>query len=112
MDVHDATGRRVGTVERVYLGGADEETIARGGGPATAADPSGLGPAFMDDRARALAPDRVPETLRARLLRHGVIRIDGAGLLAADRDVAADQVEHVAPDGVHLRVRWGRLPAA
>jgi hypothetical protein len=112
MDVYDATGRRVGSVERVYLGGADEEALARGGGPATADDPAEFEHSFLHDVARAFAPDDLPETLRARLLRHGFIRVDAAGLFAADRYVTADQVDRADTDGVHLRSDWQGLSAA
>jgi hypothetical protein len=112
MDVYDATGSRVGSVERVYLGGADERTIERGGGPATAEDPSQFEHSFLHDLARAFAPDELPETLRARLLRHGFIRIDAAGLFAADRYVTPSQVDHVDANGVHLRSDWKGVSAA
>jgi hypothetical protein len=112
MDVYDQRGDRLGTVERVYLGEASEEAIASGRGPATAPDPDWRDHSFVDDLVQAFAPDPVPEVVRARLLQHGFIRVDAAGIFAKDRYVTPDQIARVEPDGVHLRIGRDRLMAA
>jgi hypothetical protein len=112
MAVFDDRGDLIGRVERVYLGAASTEAIESGRGPATAEDPEELGHTWLDDIARGLASDEIPATLRARLLQHGYMRLDAAGLFASDRYVMPDQVARVAEDGVHLRVGRDRLIAA
>jgi hypothetical protein len=42
--------------------------------------------------------------MRARLLRHGFIRIDTSGLFAADRYAMPEQLASVSNDRVTLRV--------
>ena len=112
MKVFDPAGRQVGTVEHVYLGSADERSIAQGTGPATVEDPHQGDHSFLDDLGRAFARDELPETLRARLLLQGFIRVDGAGLLATDRYLTPSQIARVGTDEVRLKVDWKRLPAA
>jgi hypothetical protein len=109
MRVYDDRGDRVGTVDRVFLGSASEQAIEQGTGPATVPDPDH---SFLEDVARVFDPDDLPKTVRERLLLHGFIRIDAAGLFAADRYVTPEQIARVSGDGVHLRVGRDRLLAA
>src|SRR5436190_22708066 len=95
MDVYDVNDKKVGKVENLYMGEASEETLERGEGPATARDPNKTGDTLFEDLAEVFAPDNLPEVLRARLLREGFIRVDGAGLFAADRYVTPDQIASV-----------------
>ncbi len=112
MAVFDDRGERIGRVDRVYLGAASEHELEAGGGPATAEDPGRFEHSLVGDLARVFAPDTPPEPLRARLLRHGFLRVEGAGLLAADRYVLPDQIAGMSEDAVRLRVGRDRLAAA
>lgn len=103
MAVYDAIGDRLGTVERIYLGDAEAASPARDAGGT---------PGFPDDVARIFSPDRLPGTLRARLLSHGFLRLDSAGLFAADRYVTPDQIAGVTGEEVRLRVTRDQLIAA
>ena len=110
MTVYDRTGNNIGTVEYVYLGAVSEEADKRGEGPATIAAPGQAGGSLLDDFAKAIIPsDQVPEALRARLLRHGFIRIDSAGLFAADRYVLPGQIESVSGNRITLCVTHDEL---
>jgi hypothetical protein len=110
MTVYDRAGEKLGTVERVYLGEVSNEVDKRGGGPVTAPSPGGGESSLIEDVATAIFPsDHVPETLRQRLLRHGFLRIDSTGLLAADRYVMSDQIADVSGDRVTLRVTRDEL---
>ena len=104
-DVYDHENRKIGTVERVYLGGVDEEADALGRGPMTegAAPSEGVthwlfNPAnvFEDD-------DDLPEVARSRLLRSGFIKID-TGILSRDLYASPDQIASAAGEGVILNV--------
>ena len=94
MTVYDGANQTIGTVRQVYLGG--EPGALTTTGPATAPH------SFVDDIARALAPPAVPEVVRERLLHEGFIRIDTAGLFAADRYAFASQIREVSEAGVTL----------
>jgi hypothetical protein len=109
MEVYDANNKMVGTVEDVYLGGSSDEALARGEGPATMRDPDLAGDSLFEDIAEVFAPDDLPEVLRARLLREGFIRIDGAGLFAADRYVTPSQIASVSGDRVMLKATRDQL---
>jgi hypothetical protein len=103
MPVFDRTRHKIGTVECVYLGAVSEEASQHSGGAATAASPGGSESSLIEDFAKAIAPqNRLPETLRERLLRQGFIRIDSTGLFVADRYVMPDQIESVSGDRVVL----------
>lgn len=110
MAVYDRTDVRLGTVGRVYLGTASEQALDRGGGPATAPDPRAGQSAFPDDVVAGIfGPEAMPEEVRERLIRHGFIKIDGAGLFASDRYAMPEHVEGVAGDRVRLRVAASQL---
>ena len=110
MTVYDRTGNNIGTVEYVYLGAVSEEADRRGEGPATTATPSRADSSLIDDLAKAIIPsDQVSEALRERLLRHGFIRIDSAGLFAADRYVLPGQIASVSGNRINLCVTHDEL---
>ena len=109
MEVYDRNNTKVGKVESLYMGEASEETLERGEGPATASDPNQNRDDLFEDIARVFAPDNIPDVLRARLLREGFIRVDGAGLFAADRYVTPDQIAGVSGDHVQLKVTRDQL---
>jgi hypothetical protein len=110
MTVYDSAGEKIGTVERIYFGEVSQEADERGGGPETATSPDRGESWLIEDVAKAIfVGDRVPEPLRQRLLRHGFIRIDSAGLFAADRYVTPGQIADVSDDRVTLRVTRDQL---
>lgn len=107
MPVHDSTGDKIGTVDLVQYG-ADED---RGRGAAEPGDISDRADnSFVDDIANAFTSDGLPEAVRSRLLQDGFIRIDAAGLFAADRYVLSDQIADVSGGRVTLRVSRDELP--
>ena len=59
--------------------------------------------------AAALGADQLPEVLRDRLLREGYIRLDTAGLFAADRYILPDQIASTSADAVVLNVSKDQL---
>ena len=110
MDVYDMGGDKIGTVEYVQFG--DEDPTKPGAETQTGTSYEARGDTFVDDIAEALAPsDRLPETIRARMRRHGFVRID-TGLLSKDRIFMLDQVASINDDGVRLRVSRDELVEA
>ena len=109
MDVFDADGDKIGEVDMVRLG--DPEAVTTAGQEAPAgADNSGL----IGDVARVFGAHdepRVAESLRARMIHDGFIRIDG-GFLGKTRYAIADQVARVEADGVRLSVTKDELATA
>lgn len=104
MTVYDRENDKVGAVRSVHLGAVSAEDDKRGMGSATTTAEETAGSSLLEDFARAFAPDTVPEPVRARLLRHGFIRIDTTGLFAADRYAMPEQIASVSDDRVTLRV--------
>ena len=98
MTVYDRENDKVGAVRSVHLGAVSAEDDKRGLGSATTAAEETAGSSLLEDFARVFAPDT------ARLLRHGFIRIDTAGLFAADRYAMPEQIASVSDDRVTLRV--------
>ena len=103
MTVCDPSGAEIGTVEFVHL--SDEEPSTPSSQPVTAS-PSAQEQrhSLVDFLADAFRTDEVPEPLRARLLRHGFMRVDAAGLFSTDRYVMPDQIASVSGDQVTLAV--------
>lgn len=104
MTVYDRQGDKLGTVRSVHFGAVSIEDDERGLGPATTSAEETAGSSLLEDFARTFAPDQLPEPVRARLLRHGFIRVDTTGLFAADRYVMPEQIASVSSDRVALRV--------
>lgn len=107
MDVLDADGERIGKVRELFFGTSSSSALSHGTGAVTTTGVD-LDPArddFVDILANALVgPERIPDTLRARLRREGFVQIDSAGLFAADRFAMPDQIRRV-DDRVHLNVK-------
>ena len=59
---------------------------------------------LAENIAEAFGADELPEVLRERLLREGYIRLDTAGLFAADRYILPDQIASTTADAVILNV--------
>lgn len=104
MTVYDRDGHRIGTVRRVHLGAVRAQDDERGLGPATVSAGDTSEGSLLEDFARVFAPEPIPEPVRARLLRHGFVRIDATGLFAADRYALPEQIASVSGDHVTLGV--------
>lgn len=105
MTVVDSAGDDVGKVEGLKMGDP---------GAVTEAGNELQDTGFLGDVARAFVGDErepdVPAPARARLLRSGYVKVDGAGFLfETDRYVPADMIASVDGDTVHLRVPKDRL---
>jgi hypothetical protein len=109
MGVYDANDHYLGKVERLYMGASSPTENELGEGAATAPNPDLRDDTLVDDIAKVFAPDDLPEVLRNRLLHNGFIRIDSAGLFAADRYVLPDQIAGVSGDRVRLKVSRDEL---
>jgi hypothetical protein len=103
MTVVDNAGAEVGKVELVKMGDAEAVTT------------EGQRVGESEGVVRALAdsifgsePD-VPGPLAGRLLRLGYVKVDGKGLLEADRYVASDQIAAVDDNTVRLTVSKDQL---
>jgi hypothetical protein len=108
MRVYDRSGRKLGTVEAVYLSELAEPDEAEAQGPtATSVGEPGEF-SLIEDFARALT-ERVSDPWRGRLLRHGFIRIGSLSPFAADRYAMPDQIDHVSDDRVMLGVKGDEL---
>jgi hypothetical protein len=107
------------------LGTGDIEAVGVGGLSGDGGHPLGplTGAAALDpddpDRVVAEGPmgaqipdDDLPRDRRDVLIRQGYIRIDSAGLFAADRYATADQLSQVADDTVQLSVPRDALMSA
>lgn len=102
MPVFDATGREVGRVEFVKMGDPDVVT-----GEGQLVPSRGVLGAL-----RRLIGGGEPGTsnqLAQHLTRIGFVKVDGTGLLDRDAYVAADQVDKVIDEAVHLSVRSEEL---
>ena len=107
MKVYDRMHNEIGTVDYVQMSDdnpATEEVEAATPGNLRERDDS-----LIDNIAEAFKPDELPEEVRERLLQEGFIRIDSAGLFAADRYVAADQIMSVSGDELTLKVSKDEL---
>jgi len=108
MKVYDQADQEVGTVDWVQFGDEDDTTpgtktvTARSTGP----DMNNM---LVESIAKVFEPDKLPETLRDRLLRHGFIRVNGAGLFNADRYILPDQIASVSDKTVRLKISQSDL---
>jgi hypothetical protein len=108
MKVVDRLQHEIGKVDYVKLSDDDPTTPE-----VEAAEPDRSGErreTIIDTIADVFHPDDdLPEAIRARLLQQGFIRIDSAGLFAADRYVTPDQILSVAGDTLTLNVSRDEL---
>ncbi|HMN29688.1 MAG TPA: hypothetical protein PKE45_16175 [Caldilineaceae bacterium] len=105
MTVFNRANKKIGAVEAIYLGTASEEERELGTAPATADSPRQPGDAFARMWADIFNPNDVPNEVAERLWYSGYLRIDAPGLFSADRFVTPEEIDFVAQDGVHLKVR-------
>ena len=105
MEVYDNRNKRIGKVEELYFGASSDETMKHGAGAATAPDPNLRDNTLIDDIARGLFDSEdIPDEMRQRLVNDGFLRMDASGILAGDRYVLPEQIDHVADDHVYLNV--------
>lgn len=110
MAVYDAKRNKIGEVETVHFGVAGEGTRAQATGPATVAPAdTGYDQPIVDLFASVFSPGEVPDQLAQKLYRTGFVRIDSAGLFAADRYVTPEQIARVDKNGVYLTVSRDEL---
>jgi hypothetical protein len=110
MAAHDRTGRKIGTVEYVYLGEVAESSEQGSYDGQPAAAPSSSEGSLIEEFAKAvLLTERVSDIWRERLLSYGFIRISRSGLFAADRYALPSQIVGVADDRVLLNVGLDEL---
>jgi hypothetical protein len=64
---------------------------------------------IIDNIAEAFVPNEIPQPLQEKLLLSGFIRLDTAGLFAADRYITPDQLSGVVDDKVQLSVTRDQL---
>lgn len=102
MKVVDADGRQIGTVEWVQFSDEDPSTpeaeVITDGAPRRQED------SLVDVLAKAFRADGLPEELQQRMRRNGFLRMDAAGLFAADRYILPDQIRAVSRDAIVLNV--------
>ena len=104
MTVCNRANKKIGTVDEVYLGTANEEEQELGTAPATADSPRQPGDAFGRMWAEIFHPNDVPDEVAERLWYSGYLRVDAPGLFGADRFVMPEEIDFVTHDGVHLKV--------
>ena len=64
---------------------------------------------LIDNIAEAFRVDELPEPIRKRLLHQGFVRLDAAGLFAADRYIMPEQIDSVSGEGLMLNVSRDEL---
>ncbi|HQZ13515.1 MAG TPA: hypothetical protein PK286_11590 [Devosia sp.] len=99
MRVFDRLNHEIGTVDYVKLSDDDPMTD-----DAEAERLSERRESFLDVVADVFRSDDLPDEVRDMLLQKGFIRIDSAGLFAADRYVTPDQIMSVTGDALTLSV--------
>ena len=113
MAVYDRTGRKVGTVDFVYVGEWADTEDDYSQGQATSSALEDREVSLIEDFARAIAlTEQIPDALHERLLRYGFMKISSIGLFAASRYVMPDQIASVSDQGVALRVGRDELMKA
>lgn len=109
MTVYDREDKKIGSVERLYFGSGstvDQDEYQMPVEPGRADIPRDT---LFDAIADVFDPNDVPDEMRERLLQRGFIRIDGAGLFAADRYVMPEQIASVSDEAVYLKVAKDEL---
>ncbi len=104
MKVVDAHNHEIGKVDWVRRSDDDPATPETEAADVAGAEDGTIRETFVDAIAEAFRGDDLPEELRERLLQHGFIRLDTAGLFAADRYILPEQIAGVSEDRVMLNV--------
>lgn len=109
MTVYDNKNEKVGRVDKVYLGTESQSDELE---PEATPQPYRPNEGTITEAiANVFDPDEMPEPVAQRLLHSGFVRIDGAGLTAADRYAVPAQLTAVSDDEVHLSVSRQELMA-
>lgn len=98
MDVVDASGEKVGTVESIKMG--DPEAATTQGQTGAESD------SFLSSVSQAIGAGEAPDVHRQRaehLLRVGYVKIDHSGMFSGHGYAAADEVDRVENDRVYLK---------
>lgn len=103
MKVFDASHKEIGRVDWVQFGNDDPSTEDAEASTTEGTDEDRES-SLMDAVVDAFRVDDLPEVVRERLLMQGFIRIDAAGLFAADRYVLPEQIGSVSGDELMLTV--------
>jgi hypothetical protein len=103
MPVIDVEGALVGSVK--YVRGGDPQVSVVGNDRPFADEP--LNEAFA--RSLTSVEPQVDSALAEQLIRHGFVKVSGAGLMDHDRYVAADQIACADEDVVRLAARADQL---
>lgn len=109
MTVYDREDKKIGTVERLYFGSGSTVDRDEYDMPVEPGRVDLPGNALVDAIANVFDPTDIPEEMQQRLLQSGFIRIDGAGLFAADRYVMPEQIASVSDEAVYLKVAKDEL---
>lgn len=107
MKVFDAKHNEIGRVDWVQFGNDDPSTEE-----AEASTPGGMerrNDGLIDNIIDAFRVDDLPGVVRERLLMQGFVRIDAAGLFAADRYILPEQIGSVSGDELMLTVEKDEL---
>lgn len=110
MHVHDSTGRDIGWVERVHLGGQRRsdpgEEVSKSASEALRTAGDDL-PAL--DLAHGFAPDAVPEKMARALVLKGYICVGGGPLQGPARYILPERIAGVGEEGVRLAASLDNL---
>ena len=109
MDVYDQLGNKIGTVQELYFGASSQESNRNGAGSATAPSPDMNKGSFVEDLARAFAPDEMPQVMRDRLIMSGFVKLNSEGLFKHARYIVPSQIDNVTDNRVNLRVSRDEL---
>jgi hypothetical protein len=109
MKVYDSEDKKIGSVERVYLGAVSPEQDELGKGPAEDYDAGAMDREdnifdFFARGAVASDDDEDIEQIQSQLKRYGFIKIDSSGLFDADYYAMPDQIASITGDQVRLSV--------
>lgn len=108
MRVYDRSGRKLGTVEAVYLGALAGPDAEYGQEPMMVSVRELREFSLIEDFARAIT-ERLSDPWRERLLHHGFIKIDSLRPFTADRYAMPNQIDRVSDNRVVLRVKGDEL---
>lgn len=110
MAVYDATDRKIGTVEYVYLGELTMAADEYGQGWATPSSFSNSEGSLIQEFAEALLlTEQVSDAWREQFMCYGFIKVKSFSFLVASRYVVPDQIASVANNRVMLRLSRGEL---
>jgi len=103
MRVFDNHHRHIGVVDDFKY---SDEDPSRPGPETAGLNPIDMrrGDSLIENLAEAFRTEELPEEIRERLLNEGYVRLDAAGLFAADRYILPDQIASISNDEITLTV--------